>query len=89
MRLHDLVFDFEPADAGSSIEAWLSGAVTDPTTGFTAEELATHVRTEFSTYTWLLEPMIEHAGFAILDRQYRRSASPRTRAAPAVASRRP
>jgi SAM-dependent methyltransferase len=74
LRLHDLVFDFEPADAESSIEAWLSGAVTDPTSGFTGEELTTHVRTEFSTYSWLLEPMIEHAGLAILDRQYRRSA---------------
>jgi SAM-dependent methyltransferase len=68
LRLRDLVFDFEPGDAESSIEAWLSGAVTDPTMGFTAEELATHVRTEFSTYSWLFEPMIERAGFAILDR---------------------
>lgn len=74
LRLRDLVFDFEPGDAEASIEAWLSGAVTDPTIGFTAEELATHVRTEFSTYSWLFEPMIERAGFTILDRQYRRSA---------------
>jgi SAM-dependent methyltransferase len=73
LRLHDLVFDFEPAEAEARIEAWLSGAVSDPRVGFTAEDLATHVRTEHSTYRWLLEPMIERAGFAILDPQYRRS----------------
>jgi SAM-dependent methyltransferase len=74
LRVRDLVFDFEPGDADSSIEAWLSGAVTDPTVGFTAEELATHVRTEFSTYSWLFEPMLERVGFTILERHYGRSA---------------
>jgi SAM-dependent methyltransferase len=74
LRVRDLVFDFEPGDVDSSIEAWLSGAVTDPTVGFTAEELATHVRTEFSTYSWLFEPMLERVGFTILDRHYGRSA---------------
>jgi hypothetical protein len=48
-RARDLVFDFEPADDERRIEGWLSGAVADPTVGFTAEELAAHVRTEFST----------------------------------------
>ena len=39
---------------------------------FSAADLATHVRTEFSTYRWLLEPMIERAGFTIEDRHFRR-----------------
>jgi ubiquinone/menaquinone biosynthesis C-methylase UbiE len=74
LRLHDLVFDFEPADAAARIEAWFAGAVTDSAAGFTAAELATHTRDEFSTFTWLLEPMLEHAGFEILDRASRRGA---------------
>lgn len=74
LRVRDLVFDFEPGDAERSIEAWLSGAVTDPSVGFTAQELATHVRTEFSTYSWLLEAMLQRVGFTILDRDYRRAA---------------
>jgi len=74
LRVRDLVFDFEPGDADSSIEAWFSGAVTDPAVGFTAEELATHVRTEFSTYSWLLEPILERVGFTVLDCHYERSA---------------
>jgi SAM-dependent methyltransferase len=70
LRLRDLVFDFEPHDAEHSIGAWLAEAATDPAVGFTAAELATHVRTEFSTYSWLLDPMIERAGFTILQREY-------------------
>jgi SAM-dependent methyltransferase len=74
LRLRDLAYDFEPADAGERIEAWLAGAVSDPATGWTPAELAEHVRTEHSTYRWLLEPLLEHAGFDILDVAYRRGA---------------
>jgi hypothetical protein len=28
----------------------------------------THVRDEHSTYAWLLEPLLAHAGFEILER---------------------
>jgi ubiquinone/menaquinone biosynthesis C-methylase UbiE len=74
LRLHDLVFDIEPGDAAVHIEAWMAGAVTDPAVGFTAAELAEHVRSEFSTYRWLFEPMLDRAGFDIVDCAYRRSA---------------
>ena len=53
LRLRDLVFDFAPHEAAERIEAWMSAAVSDPAAGWTAEELAEHVRTEFSTYSWL------------------------------------
>lgn len=74
LRLRDLVFDFEPSQAGVEIPAWLAGATPNPQLGYTASELATHVRTEFSTFSWLLEPMLERTGFRILDREYHRSA---------------
>jgi ubiquinone/menaquinone biosynthesis C-methylase UbiE len=74
LRLRDLVFDFEPAEAAERIEAWMAGAVDDPAVGWTAAELAEHVRGEFSTFSWLFEPMIERAGFDIEARSYRRSA---------------
>jgi cyclopropane fatty-acyl-phospholipid synthase-like methyltransferase len=74
LRLRDLVFDFEPHDATAKIAAWIAGAVSDPAKGFTADELAEHVRMEFSTYSWLLEPMLERCGFEILDRSYVRGA---------------
>ncbi len=74
LRLRDLVFDFAPAKADVRIEAWMSGAVTDPALGWTAEELAEHVRGEFSTYSWLLDAILNKTGFEIADRTFRRSA---------------
>jgi ubiquinone/menaquinone biosynthesis C-methylase UbiE len=68
LRMHDLVYDFVPADATAVLDAWLSGAVEDPAVGYTSEDLATHVRTEFSTYSWLLDTLLERTGFDILDR---------------------
>ena len=73
-RLHDLVFDFEPSEAQQRIPAWMAGAVDDPTRGWTADELAEHVRIEHSTYSWLFEPMLERTGFEIIDRAYVRGA---------------
>jgi len=74
LRLRDLAYDFEPADADERIDAWFAGAVTDPATGWTAAELAEHVRTEHSTYRWLLEVLLERTGFDIVDVAYRRGA---------------
>ncbi len=65
LRLRDLVFSFEPADADASTGAWLDRAAENPDDGWTREELETHLRDEYSTFSWLLEPMIEHAGFVI------------------------
>jgi ubiquinone/menaquinone biosynthesis C-methylase UbiE len=74
LRLRDLVFDFAPHEAEERIEAWLSGAVSDPAVGWTADELAEHVRGEFSTYSWLLDSMLDRTGFDIVERTFRRSA---------------
>jgi SAM-dependent methyltransferase len=74
LRLRDLVFDFEPSQADERIPAWMAGAVDDPARGWTAAELAEHVRIEYSTYSWLFEPMLERTGFEILERDYVRGA---------------
>jgi SAM-dependent methyltransferase len=73
LRLRDLIYDFAPAEADGRIEEWLAGAVTDPANGWTPDELAGHVRQEHSTYAWLLEAMLDRAGFEIIDRHFRRS----------------
>lgn len=73
LRLHDLIFDFAPADADGVFERWLAGAVDDPTRGYTREEYAEHIRVEHSTFRWLLEPMLTAAGFEILTADYRQS----------------
>ncbi len=65
LRLRDLIFDCQPAEAEAVLDDWLDGAVTDPERGYTREDFAEHLRTEFSTFQWLLEPMLA-AGFRIV-----------------------
>jgi SAM-dependent methyltransferase len=71
LRLRDLVFSFEPQDAEHRIAEWLDRAAERPEDGWTREELETHLREEHSTFAWLLEPMLEHAGFEIESAEYR------------------
>jgi SAM-dependent methyltransferase len=72
--LRDLVFSFDPGEAAGAIEAWFAGATEDPAAGWTRSELEAHVRDEHSTFTWLLEPMLERAGFEIQEAEHRASA---------------
>lgn len=67
LRLRDLVYSFAPSEAEGAVEAWLANVTTDPARGWTRAELETHLRAEYSTFNWLLEPMLEWAGFTILD----------------------
>jgi SAM-dependent methyltransferase len=68
LRLRDIVYSFEPAAADDAVSTWLAAAPTDPSQGWTAPQLAEHLRDEHSTFTWLLEPMLEHVGFEIRER---------------------
>jgi SAM-dependent methyltransferase len=71
LRLHDLVYDCRPAEAPALIERWMGSASTDPDAGYSAEDYATHVRTEFGTYRDLLDRLIDATGFQVLDLQVR------------------
>lgn len=63
--LRDLFFSFEPAETSTYIEQWLAGAAADSAAGWTRPELEEHLRQEYSTYTWLFEPMLARTGFTI------------------------
>lgn len=68
--LRDIAFSFGPEEAERVIESWLADAPERPESGFTASDLAKHVREEYSTYTWLLEPMLAQAGFQIQNAEF-------------------
>jgi SAM-dependent methyltransferase len=70
LRLLDLVYAFEPQEIGTRLEAWFSHAAKRAEDGWTRPEFEVHVREEYSTFNWLLEPMLEHAGFAIRDASF-------------------
>jgi SAM-dependent methyltransferase len=65
LRLWDVVYDFAPAEAEARIESWCATGGTDVDGEWSRAELEEHVRDECSTFTWLLEPMLERAGFTI------------------------
>lgn len=69
LLLRDLVYNFDPGEAAGAVEAWLSRAAARPEDGWTRAELAEHLYSEYSTYTWLFEPLLERAGFLIRDVQ--------------------
>ncbi len=65
LRLRDFIYTFEPDEADDALAQWLASAVAS---GWSEAELAEHVLNEHSTFAWLLEPMIERAGFEIRER---------------------
>jgi hypothetical protein len=66
LRLHDLVYDFQPSEADTVFQRWLDNAADDPARGYTRADFAEHVRTEHSTFRWLLEPMLAATRFEIV-----------------------
>jgi hypothetical protein len=56
----------------TGIAHWLQSSAADrPEDDWTRDELETHLRDDYSTFTWLLEPMIARAGFKIETADYR------------------
>jgi ubiquinone/menaquinone biosynthesis C-methylase UbiE len=72
LRLRDLIYDFSPAEAGLVFGRWLDHAADDPADGYTAGDYAEHIRTEYSTFRWLLEPMLTATGFEIVAAEFDR-----------------
>ena len=70
LRLWDVVYSFDPGEAQERLEAWCATARGEGGDGWSRAELEEHVRDEHSTFSWLLEPMIERAGFTIEDATY-------------------
>jgi ubiquinone/menaquinone biosynthesis C-methylase UbiE len=70
LRLHDLVFSFDVQEAERIIEAWLASAAEQTEKGWTRPEMEKDVREEHITFSWLLEPMLERAGFEIQDARH-------------------
>lgn len=64
-RLWDVVYDFSPDEAESRLDAWCNTFGSDVEREWIRDELEEHIREEHSTFRWLLEPMLERAGFDI------------------------
>jgi SAM-dependent methyltransferase len=67
LRLSDIVYSFDPAEAEPRIEEWCATLPAHAASEdeWTRADIEEHVRDEHSTFTWLLEPMIERSGLRI------------------------
>jgi len=64
--LRDVVFSFGPGEVSRGVEDWIARVAQPEGQGFTRADFATHIREEHSTFRWILEGLIERAGFRIL-----------------------
>jgi putative AdoMet-dependent methyltransferase len=67
--LKDVVFSFDVDDAPKHINNWIDGVAK-----FGGDELGkdveSHVRQEFSTFGWIMERLLQKAGFSIVNTSY-------------------
>lgn len=65
LRLWDVVYGFDPSEAPERFERWCAMGGETIESEWSRTEFAEHVRDEHSTFTWLMEPILERAGFRI------------------------
>ncbi|MGI9604230.1 MAG: class I SAM-dependent methyltransferase [Acidimicrobiales bacterium] len=70
LYLWDAMWSCAPAETPDCLADWIDTMARTDGTGFTREDFETHVREEFSTYGWILEEMIERAGFEGVESNY-------------------
>jgi ubiquinone/menaquinone biosynthesis C-methylase UbiE len=71
LRLWDVVYNFSPQDAERRLDAWCATLPREGQGGgWTRADIEEHIRDEHSTFTWLLEPMMERSGFQIDRAEY-------------------
>jgi ubiquinone/menaquinone biosynthesis C-methylase UbiE len=68
--LEDVVFSFQPGSYGTAIEQWIDRAAASAV-GFSKHDFEGHVRDEHSTYSWILEAMIQRTGFVVRKSEFR------------------
>ncbi|HNR43529.1 MAG TPA: class I SAM-dependent methyltransferase [Methanofastidiosum sp.] len=65
--LHDVVFSFDIKNFEKAIECWINQTNDDRM----KKNMVNHISEEFSTTNWIMEKIIEHAGFNIESKEYK------------------
>jgi ubiquinone/menaquinone biosynthesis C-methylase UbiE len=65
LRLWDVVYNFDPSEAEEHLEVWCRAWDHGLEGGWSRADVEEHIRDEHSTFTWLLEPMLERSGFEV------------------------
>jgi len=67
--LFDVVFPSDIPDYGNRFDTWIQTTVREVGANF-ALEAESHIRDEYSTFDWIMEGLLERAGFHINNAQY-------------------
>ncbi|MEM9881022.1 MAG: class I SAM-dependent methyltransferase [Pseudomonadota bacterium] len=71
LRLVDVVYHFGPEEAEARLNAWCETLTySEPDGSWNRADIEEHIRDEHSTFTWILEPIIERCGFRIEEAKY-------------------
>ncbi|UVS80522.1 Demethylmenaquinone methyltransferase [Actinokineospora sp. UTMC 2448] len=70
LYIWDVIFTFPPAEYERHLRHFVDAF--GRADGFTREDFETHIREEFSTYAWILEGMLDRAGFDIIGSDFPR-----------------
>lgn len=65
LYLWDTIFSFPASDYQTSINAWIQRAARPAGEGWTAHDFQIHVRDEYTTFEWVIERMLQDAGFRV------------------------
>lgn len=68
LYLRDTVYSFPPAEYRASINHWIAQSAKPY--GWIVDDFETHVREEYTTFAWILEGMLERAGFKLTEAHY-------------------
>jgi len=63
LYIQDVIFSFEPSKYEDSLDSWIKEMTQSGK--WSKEEFETHVNAEYSTFAWIIEGLIETAGFVI------------------------
>lgn len=66
--LRDVAFSFDFRDYASFFGDYISKAAEKVGEEF-AERIEAHIKNEYSTFSWIMEGMIQRAGFEILEKE--------------------
>jgi putative AdoMet-dependent methyltransferase len=69
LHLFDVVFPSNLDDYAEQFDKWIGATARKVGTEFAAEA-ETHIRDEYSTFDWIMEGMIDRAGFSIDKAEY-------------------
>lgn len=72
LYIWDVVFSFPPAEYAQHLQHMVDELGHTDGVGFSREDFETHLREEFSTYAWILEGLLDRAGFDIISTDFPR-----------------